>query len=161
MTPNQSIFLSQLRCILSREAEKYELNSHSQLIIGFATRVTRWVPLVEQELLTITGHMRLSRFFVWLALLNLSFLCSVLETIICHFVIFHLNTVLFFFFVLRLLITPLVYSIFFHIKYFILNFFSKLTTHFLHLSVNCERDSDNIKLLEMLFVPISMFHSLL
>jgi hypothetical protein len=78
MTPNQSIFLSQLRCILSREAEKYELNSHSQLIIGFATRVTRRVPLVEQELLTVTGHMRLSRFFVWLALLNLSFLCSVL-----------------------------------------------------------------------------------
>jgi len=31
--------------------------SHSWLIAGFVTRVTRWVPLVEQELLTLPGQL--------------------------------------------------------------------------------------------------------
>jgi hypothetical protein len=30
---------------------------HSRLITGFVTRLTRWVPLVEQELLTLPEHL--------------------------------------------------------------------------------------------------------
>jgi hypothetical protein len=35
--------------------------SHSSLVTGFATRFTTRVPLVEQELLTLSEHMSLSR----------------------------------------------------------------------------------------------------
>ena len=35
--------------------------SHSSLVTGFATRLTTRVPLVEQELLTLSEHMSLSR----------------------------------------------------------------------------------------------------
>ena len=43
---------------------------HSRLTIGFVTRVTRWVPLVEQELLTITiqKHVRSPQAFGGVAL---------------------------------------------------------------------------------------------
>jgi hypothetical protein len=37
--------------------EHYLLLFNSWLITGFVTRLTRWVPLVEQELLTLTEHL--------------------------------------------------------------------------------------------------------
>jgi len=36
---------------------------HSRLITGFVTRLTRWVPLVEQELLTLPEHLSSSPVF--------------------------------------------------------------------------------------------------
>jgi hypothetical protein len=44
---------------------------HSRLINGFVTRLTRQVPLVEQELLTLPEHMSSPRFFVGVLLLPL------------------------------------------------------------------------------------------
>ena len=44
---------------------------HSQLITGFVTRLTRRVPLVEQERLTLPEHMSSPRFLVGFVLLDL------------------------------------------------------------------------------------------
>jgi hypothetical protein len=44
---------------------------HSWLIIGFVTRLTQRVPLVEQELLTRPEHLSSSRFLVGFVLLDL------------------------------------------------------------------------------------------
>jgi hypothetical protein len=49
--------------IFFREIKKYyrvvynRLYSGKNVITGFATRLTRWVPLVEQELLTLPEHL--------------------------------------------------------------------------------------------------------
>jgi len=44
---------------------------HSWFITGFTTRFTRWVPLVEQELLTLPEHLSSSRFLMGFVLLDL------------------------------------------------------------------------------------------
>jgi hypothetical protein len=44
---------------------------HSRLITGFATRLTRRVPLVEQELPTLPEHLSSPRFLVGFVLLDL------------------------------------------------------------------------------------------
>ena len=44
---------------------------HSRLITGFVTRLTRRVPLVEQELLTLWSTWVHPRFSVWFVLLDL------------------------------------------------------------------------------------------
>ena len=50
---------------------------HSWLITGFATRITRRVPLVEQELLILPEHLISPRFSVGFVLLDFKILCSV------------------------------------------------------------------------------------
>ena len=44
---------------------------HSRLIIGFVTRLTRRVPLVDQDLHTILEHLSSPRFLVGLVLLDI------------------------------------------------------------------------------------------
>jgi hypothetical protein len=44
---------------------------HSRLITGFVTRLTRRVPLVEQELLTLPEHLSSPRFLVGFVVLDL------------------------------------------------------------------------------------------
>jgi hypothetical protein len=64
---------------------------HSRLITGFVTRLTRWVPLVEQELLTLPGHLSSPQVFsgvhVWSLVLCVRF-------VYCPFVLFLLVIVL-------------------------------------------------------------------
>jgi hypothetical protein len=45
--------------------------SHSRLITRCVTRLTRWVPLVEKELLTLPEHISSFRFLVGFVLLDL------------------------------------------------------------------------------------------
>ena len=66
----------------------------SWLITGFVTRVTLRVPLVEQELPTLPEHMSSTQVFNGVRVAILSFLCSVLQIVVCSFVIFLLAIVL-------------------------------------------------------------------
>jgi hypothetical protein len=59
---------------------------HSWLIIGIVTRVTRWVPLMEQELLTVSEWGSCHSIF--------SFHCVALCIVVCPFVLFQLVIVL-------------------------------------------------------------------
>jgi hypothetical protein len=43
---------------------------HSRLITGFVTRLIRWVPLVEKELLTLPEHLSSPRLLVGFALID-------------------------------------------------------------------------------------------
>jgi len=71
---------------------------HSWLITRFVTRGTRWVPLIEQELLTFPEHLRSPLVLVVLVLLSL--FCVVFCRPLCCLS----------FFDLRILITPLLSS---------------------------------------------------
>jgi hypothetical protein len=51
---------------------------HPRLITGFVTRLTRWVPLVEQELLTLPEHLSSPPVLVGFVLLDLLFYMYVL-----------------------------------------------------------------------------------
>ena len=81
---------------------------HSWLITGFVTRLTRRVPLVEQELLTLPGHassppvfsgVRVARSLVFCVMF-----CRLLFVILSFFI---WPLCCLFFFDLRILITPL------------------------------------------------------
>ena len=67
---------------------------HSIIITGFVTRVTRRMPLGEQELLPF----RITRVhpgFWWGSCHSIfSFMCSVLQIVVCPFVLFRLTIVL-------------------------------------------------------------------
>ena len=67
---------------------------HSCLITGLVTRLTRWVPLVDQELLTPLEHLGSSRVFS--GVLVTRSLCYVyaLQIVVCPFVRFLLAIVL-------------------------------------------------------------------
>ena len=67
---------------------------HSRLIIGFVIRLTRRVPLVEQELLTLPDHMSSPPVLVRFVLLDLQFYVYVLQIVVCPFVLFLLSIVL-------------------------------------------------------------------
>ena len=83
---------------------------HSCLITGFVTRLTRHVPLMEQELLTLSEHLNSPPIFKWGSCYSIfSFMCMS-----CRSLFFLLS---FFFwplwclsFDLRILITPFVSS---------------------------------------------------
>ena len=63
---------------------------HSYHITGFVTRVTRPVPLVEQELLTLQEHMSSPTVFSEVRVARSSVFCVVFYVIACHFVLFFL-----------------------------------------------------------------------
>jgi hypothetical protein len=54
---------------------------HSWLITGLVTRLTRWVPLVDQELLTPLEHPGSSRVLVEFSLLDLCALCMLCRSL--------------------------------------------------------------------------------
>ena len=56
---------------------------------------TRWVLQLEQELPTLPGHLISSSFLFCSHWSSFSFLCSVLQIIVCLFVAYHLAIVLF------------------------------------------------------------------
>jgi hypothetical protein len=65
---------------------------HSWLITGFVIRLTQRVPLVEQELLTLPGHISSPRFLLMgFVLLDLLFMCMFCRSL---FVLFRLAIVL-------------------------------------------------------------------
>ena len=77
------------------------------IFTGFVTRVTRRVPLAEQKLLTLSEHMCSPS--QWGSCYTIfSFLCSVLQIILCPFVLLILAIVVSALSDLRLLITTLV-----------------------------------------------------
>ena len=61
---------------------------HSGLITGFVTRLTRRVPLVEQELLTLPEHQIPPQFSLGFVLLDLQFYMYVLLIFVCPFCAF-------------------------------------------------------------------------
>ena len=70
--------------------------TQSWLTSGIVTIVTRLVPLVEQEMFTLTEHLCLPPVFNGVCVIQSlgCFLCSVLYTIVCTFVLFLLAIVL-------------------------------------------------------------------
>jgi hypothetical protein len=58
---------------------------HSWFVIGFVTKLTRLVPLVERELPVLPQHLSSPRFLVELALLDLYLYVYVLWIVICPF----------------------------------------------------------------------------
>ena len=67
---------------------------HSRLITGFVTRLTRRVPLVEQELPTLPEHLNTPTIFSGFVLLDLQFYMYFLQIVVCPFVLFLLAIVL-------------------------------------------------------------------
>ena len=67
---------------------------HSRRITGFETRLTRRVPLVEQELLTLTEYLSSPPVLVGFVLRDLLFYMNVLSIDVCPFVLFLLVIVL-------------------------------------------------------------------
>ena len=65
------------------------------LITGFVTKLTRRVPLVEQELPILRSTRVLPQFLVGFELLDLQLYMHVLQIVVCPFVLFHLAIVLF------------------------------------------------------------------
>jgi hypothetical protein len=80
---------------------------HSWLITGFVTRLTRRVPLVEQELLTLPEHLSSSLVFSGVRVTR-SLVLYVCFVFLLHFFFWPLCCL--FFFDIRILITPLVSS---------------------------------------------------
>ena len=77
-------------------------------ITGFVTRLTRWVPLVEQELLTISEHLSSPPVFSWVRVTRflVLYVCFV-DRCLCFFC---WPLCCLFFFDIRILIAPLVSS---------------------------------------------------
>jgi len=78
---------------------------HSWLIIRFVTRLTRWVPLVEQELLTIPEHLSSPPLFSGVRVTRALVLCVCFVDRCLSFFFWPLCCL---FFDLRILISPLV-----------------------------------------------------
>ena len=69
---------------------------HSWLIIGFVSRVTRRVQLVEQKLVFLAEYLNSPPVLVGSVLYSIfSFMCNVLLIVVCHFVPFLLVIVVF------------------------------------------------------------------
>jgi len=83
---------------------------HSWLITGFVTRLTRRVPLVEQELLTLPEHLSSPPFLVGLCYSIYSFMCMFCRSLFVLLYLFIWLLCCLFFFDIRILITPLVSS---------------------------------------------------
>jgi len=85
---------------------------HSRLITRFVTRLTRRVPLVEQELLTLPEHMSSPAVFSWVRVTRslVLYVCFVdcCLSILLYFLFWRLCCL--FFFDIRFLISPLVSS---------------------------------------------------
>ena len=71
---------------------------------GFVPRLTRWVSLVEQELLTLPAHPRFLVGFVF------SFICMFCRSLFVLLYFFFGPLCCLFFFYIQILITPLVFS---------------------------------------------------
>ena len=85
--------------------------SHSRLITGFVTRLTRRVPLAEQELLTLPEHMRSPPDFQWGSCYSIfSFICMFCGSLFVLLYFFFWPLCCMFFFDIRILIAPLVSS---------------------------------------------------
>jgi len=82
--------------------------SNSWLIIGFVTRLTRQVPLVEQELLTLPEHLSSPPVFSGVRVTRSLVLCVCFVDRCLYFFFWPLCCL--FFCDIRILITPLVYS---------------------------------------------------
>ena len=67
---------------------------HSRFITGFVTRLTRRVPLVEQELINLPEHLSSPPVFSGFLLLDLQLYVYVLQIVVCPFVLFLLAIVL-------------------------------------------------------------------
>ena len=82
------------------------------LITGVVIKLTRQVPLVEQELLTLPEHLSPPQFSVWFQCYSIfSFVCMLSRSsfvLLCFFFFWPLCCL--FFFDIRILITPLVSS---------------------------------------------------
>jgi hypothetical protein len=83
---------------------------HSRLITGFVTRLTRRVPLVEQELLTLPEHLSSpSVFSAWGSCYSIfSFICMFCRSLFVLLCFFFWPLCCLFFSNIRILITPLV-----------------------------------------------------
>jgi hypothetical protein len=66
----------------------FRIFPHSWFITGFVTRLTRRVPLVEHELLTLPEHPSSTPVLVGIVLLDLLFYMYVLLIVYCPFVLF-------------------------------------------------------------------------
>ena len=89
---------------------------HSWLIAGFETRLTRRVPLVEQELLNLPEHLSSLSVLVGFLLLDLYFRYMFCRSLFVLLYFFFWPLRCLFFFDIRILITPLVSSSsFYHI----------------------------------------------
>ena len=85
---------------------------HSWLITGFGTRLTRRVPLVEQELLTLREHLSSSPTFSGVRVTRslVLYVCFICRSLFVLLYFFFWPLCYLFFFDIRILITPLVYS---------------------------------------------------
>jgi len=84
---------------------------HSRLITGFVTRLTRRVPLVEKELLTLPEHLSSPPVFSGVRVTQSLVLCVCFVYRCLSFCTFSFGTLCcLFFFDIRILITPLVSS---------------------------------------------------
>jgi hypothetical protein len=77
-------------------------------ITGFVTRLTRWVPLVEQELLTLSEHLSSPPVFSWVRVTRFLVLYVCFVDRCLYFFCWPLCFL--FFFDIRILIAPLVSS---------------------------------------------------
>jgi hypothetical protein len=78
---------------------------HSRLVTGFVTRLTRRLPLVEQELLTLPERLSSPPVFS-----GISFMCMFCRSLFVLLYFFFWPLFCLFFFDIRILITPLVLS---------------------------------------------------
>ena len=83
---------------------------YSQLITGFVTRLTRRVPLVEQELLTLPEHLSSPPVLVGSCYSIFSFICVFCRSLFVLLCLFFRSLCCLFFFDIRFLIAPLVSS---------------------------------------------------
>jgi hypothetical protein len=84
---------------------------HSRLITGFVTRLARRVPLVEQELPTLPGHLSSPPGFYWGSCYSIfSFICMFCRSLFVLLYFFFWPLCCLFFFDIRILIVPLVSS---------------------------------------------------
>jgi hypothetical protein len=79
---------------------------HSWLITGFVVRSTRRLSLVEQDLLTLPGHLSSPRVFIGSCFSIFSFICTFCRSLFVLLYFFFWPLYRLFFFDLRVLITP-------------------------------------------------------
>jgi hypothetical protein len=110
---------------------------HSWLITGLVTRLTRWVPLVDQELLTPLEHPGSSRVLVEFSLLDLCAMCMLCRSLFVLLYVLFWPLCCLSFFDLRILITPLVSSNSSYIYYLFISVVNVLCLSISVIRIHC------------------------
>ena len=110
---------------------------HSWLITGLVTRLTRWVPLVDQELLTPLEHPGSSRVLVEFSLLDLCALCMLCRSLFVLLYVLFWPLCCLSFFDLRILITSLVSSNSSYIYYLFISVVNVLCLSISVIRIHC------------------------